>query len=204
MSKWDEKILVVDRNIIFNNEENAFYGFLSKEDERVKKIVTTFSSYEVKRRGDMEEDPRYKQLIGYTVIRDKSTKEILVYRRLVGGGEARLHGKASVGIGGHMNSISSESDINNIIKINAAREIEEEISISIDKALESMEFIGLINDDKEEVGKVHIGLVYICEVDKNEVKVAEDDTLTIEWLASDDAKNINSYESWSDFLKPIM
>lgn len=203
MSKWDEQILVVDRKVIFNNEENSFYGFLPKDDARVQKIVRTFKNYEVKRRGDMEEDPTYKQLIGYTIIKDKVSKEILVYKRLVGGGEARLHGKASVGIGGHMNDIPNKN-IDDVIKINAAREIEEEVAINIDEALNSIEFIGLINDDKEEVGKVHIGLVYICEVDKNKVKVAEDDTLTIEWLSSTEAKNINSYESWSDFLKPVM
>ena len=65
MSKWDEQILVVNRKDLFNDEENHFYGFLPKEDEKVKKIVDTFVAYEVKRRGDMEEDPSYKQLIGY-------------------------------------------------------------------------------------------------------------------------------------------
>ena len=86
MSKWDEQILVVNRKDLFNNEENHFYGFLPREDEKVKKIVDTFTSYEVKRRGDMEEDNSYKQLIGYAVIKDRNTKEILVYKRLVGGG----------------------------------------------------------------------------------------------------------------------
>ena len=109
MSKWDEQILVVNRKDIFNNEENHFYGFLPREDEKVKKIVDTFTSYEVKRRGDMEEDNSYKQLIGYVVIKDRNTKEILVYKRLVGGGEARLHGKASVGIGGHMNEVEGKT-----------------------------------------------------------------------------------------------
>ena len=55
MSKWDEQILVINRKDLFNDEENHFYGFLPKEDEKVKKIVDTFVAYEVKRRGDMEE-----------------------------------------------------------------------------------------------------------------------------------------------------
>ena len=53
----------------------------------------------------MEEDPSFKQLIGYVLLKDINTGEVLVYKRLVGGGEARLHGKASVGIGGHMNEV---------------------------------------------------------------------------------------------------
>ena len=48
MSKWDEQILVINRKDLFNNEENHFYGFLPREDEKVKKIVDTFTSYEVR------------------------------------------------------------------------------------------------------------------------------------------------------------
>lgn len=203
MSKWDEKILVVDRETIFSNEENSFYGFLNKDDEKVKKIVATFSKYQVKRRGNMEEDPSYKQLIGYVLVKDKDTKDVLVYKRLVGGGEARLHGKASVGIGGHMNDVENEI-IENIIKINVAREVEEEIGISLEETLSNLHFVGLINDDKEEVGKVHIGVVYVCEVDKAKINVTENDTLKIEWLSSENAKKVENYESWSEFLKPIM
>ena len=180
MSKWDEQILVVNRKDLFNNEENHFYGFLPREDEKVKKIVDTFTSYEVKRRGDMEEDNSYKQLIGYAVIKDCNTKEILVYKRLVGGGEARLHGKASVGIGGHMNEVEGKT-IYEMLKINAARELFEEVGVSEEYALENLHFIGLINDDKTEVGQVHIGVVYECEVDKSNVVVREDDTLEIKW-----------------------
>lgn len=203
MSKWDEQILVVNRKDLFNNEENDFYGFLSKEDGKVKKIFDTFVSYEVKRRGDMEEDPTYKQLIGYVVLRDKESRDILVYRRLTGGGEARLHGKASVGIGGHMNE-EADKTIYEMLKINAARELNEEVGVEEQYALENLHFIGLINDDKSEVGQVHVGVVYVCEVDKAQVEVKEDDTLVIKWTTSEEAKAEENYETWSEFLKPIM
>lgn len=203
MSKWDEQILVVEREILFNKEENDFYGFLPKEDKKVKKIVDTFDKYEVKRRGDMEENPNYKQLIGYVLIKDKATKDVLVYKRLVGGGEARLHGKASVGIGGHMNEVNNKT-IYDMLKINAARELNEEIGVSEEYALENLHFVGLINDDKEEVGKVHIGVVYVCEVERTSVEVKESDTLVIKWESSEQARLEENYETWSAFLKPIM
>lgn len=47
MSKWDEQILVVNRKELFNNEENHFYGFIEKNDEKTEKIIATFESYEV-------------------------------------------------------------------------------------------------------------------------------------------------------------
>jgi len=202
MSKWDEQILVVNRKELFNNEENHFYGFIEKNDEKTKKIIDKFESYEVKRRGDMEEDPNYKQLIGYVLLKDEVTGEVLVYKRLVGGGEARLHGKASVGIGGHMNEVEGKS-IFEMLKINAARELNEEVGVSEEEALNNLHFIGLINDDKTEVGQVHVGVVYECKVDKQRVEVKEDDTLVIKWMTGEEAKAEENYETWSEFLKPI-
>ena len=202
MSKWDEQILVVNRKVLFNNEENHFYGFIEKNDEKTKKIIDTFESYEVKRRGDMEEDPNYKQLIGYVLLKDEVTGEVLVYKRLVGGGEARLHGKASVGIGGHMNEVEGKT-IFEMLKINAARELNEEVGVSEEDALNNLHFIGLINDDKTEVGQVHVGVVYECKVDKQRVEVKEDDTLVIKWMTGEEAKAEENYETWSEFLKPI-
>lgn len=202
MSKWDEQILVVNRKELFNNEENHFYGFIQKNDEKTKKIIDTFESYEVKRRGDMEEDSSYKQLIGYVLLKDANTNEVLVYKRLVGGGEARLHGKASVGIGGHMNEVEGKT-IFEMLKINAARELNEEVGVSEEEALNNLHFIGLINDDKTEVGQVHVGVVYECKVDKSKVEVKEDDTLVIKWMTADEAKAEENYETWSEFLKPV-
>lgn len=202
MSKWDEQILVVNRKELFNNEENHFYGFIEKNDEKTKKIIDKFESYEVKRRGDMEEDPNYKQLIGYVLLKDEVTGEVLVYKRLVGGGEARLHGKASVGIGGHMNEVEGKT-IFEMLKINAARELNEEVGVSEEEALNNLHFIGLINDDKTEVGQVHVGVVYECKVDKQRVEVKEDDTLVIKWMTGEEAKAEENYETWSEFLKPI-
>lgn len=202
MSKWDEQILVVNRKELFNNEENHFYGFIEKTDEKTKRIINTFESYEVKRRGDMEENPNYKQLIGYVLLKDITTGEVLVYKRLVGGGEARLHGKASVGIGGHMNEVEGKT-IFEMLKINAARELNEEVGVSEEDALNNLHFIGLINDDKTEVGQVHIGVVYECKVDKQLVEVKEDDTLVIKWMTGEEAKAEENYETWSEFLKPI-
>ena len=202
MSKWDEQILVVNRKELFNNEENHFYGFIEKNDEKTKEIIATFESYEVKRRGDMEEDPDYKQLIGYVLLKDEVTGKVLVYKRLVGGGEVRLHGKASVGSGGHMNEVEGKT-IFEMLKINAARELNEEVGVPEEYALNNLHFIGLINDDKTEVGQVHVGVVYECKVDKQCVEVKEDDTLVIKWMSGEEAKAEENYETWSEFLKPI-
>lgn len=39
MSKFDEQIIVVSRELLFDNEKNAFNGFLSKTMFKVKKYL---------------------------------------------------------------------------------------------------------------------------------------------------------------------
>ena len=53
------------------------------------------------RRGDAEEDPTHKQVIPYLVLRDG--ERWFLMRRTKAGGDARLHDRWSIGVGGHLN-----------------------------------------------------------------------------------------------------
>ncbi len=199
MSKFDEQILVVPRSVIFADEKNAFNGFIGKDDARYKEIVSTFGDFDVKRRGDMEEDPSYKQLISYVIIKSDSEDATLVYKRLGGGGESRLHGLLSIGVGGHMNDVPEVSNIESKLSVNAERELEEEVGLSAE-AVKDMEIMGLINDDDNEVGKVHIGLVLGVKVDPVSVTSKEEDTLELIWEKDGKLKDMSPYESWSELI----
>lgn len=198
MSKFDEQIIVVSRELLFDNEKNAFNGFLSKNDVQGEEIFNTFKNYEVKRRGDMEEDPSYKQLISYCLLENEND-EILVYQRLSGGGEERLHGQSSVGVGGHMNNVVDADSINEVLRVNAQRELNEEVGLSEDRS-QNMEYIGFINDDTNAVGKVHIGVVFKIKVKSSDVEVRETDTLKINWISQDEINDLNHFESWSALI----
>lgn len=198
MSKFDEQIIVVSRELLFDNEQNAFNGFLSKNDVQGEEIFNTFKNYEVKRRGDMEEDPSYKQLISYCLLENEND-EILVYQRLSGGGEERLHGQSSVGVGGHMNNVVGADSINEVLRVNAQRELNEEVGLSEDRS-QNMEYIGFINDDTNAVGKVHIGVVFKIKVKSSDVEVRETDTLKINWISQDEINDLNHFESWSALI----
>lgn len=197
MNKFDEQIIVVNRETIFNHEKNHFNGFISIEDQKALEIYETLSKYEVKRRGDMEEDPSYKQLISYCILENEND-EILVYERLTGGGEARLHGLSSIGIGGHMNQLD-DTQIEGVLLDNAARELEEEVGVKDVNPL-NLNLIGFINDDDNEVGRVHIGLVFKLKVKASEVYVNETDTLKIEWKPENTLMQDAEYESWSRII----
>lgn len=198
MSKFDEQIIVISRELLFDNEKNAFNGFLSKNDVQGEEIFNTFKNYEVKRRGDMEEDPSYKQLISYCLLENEND-EILVYQRLSGGGEERLHGQSSVGVGGHMNNVVGADSINEVLRVNAQRELNEEVGLSEDRS-QNMEYIGFINDDTNAVGKVHIGVVFKIKVKSSDVEVRETDTLKINWVSQDEINDLNHFESWSALI----
>ena len=76
MSKFDEQIIVVPRKVLFNDEKNAFNGFLHKNNIKGKDIFNALNEYEVKRRGDMEEDSTFKQLISYCLLEMKKVKSL--------------------------------------------------------------------------------------------------------------------------------
>ncbi|SUK13508.1 MutT/nudix family protein [Staphylococcus agnetis] len=198
MSKFDEQIAVVQRHSLFNQEKNAFNGFVSKSDAKSIEIFNTLDQYEVKRRGDMEEDPSYKQLISYCILENENG-DLLVYERLSGGGEARLHGQGSIGVGGHMNDVPDAQTINDLIIVNASRELEEEVGLHVTSASQ-LEHVGFINDDANEVGKVHIGIVFKVKVKANDIEVKETDTLKIEWKSLEDINDLNQFESWSALI----
>lgn len=198
MSKFDEQIIVVPREIIFNNEKNTFNGFLNKNKPEGQNIFDALSQYEVKRRGDMEEDPSYKQLISYCLLENEHG-EILVYERLSGGGEARLHDQSSIGVGGHMNDVPGAESINEVLRVNAQRELEEEVGLS-EQDSQNMEYIGFINDDNNEVGKVHIGVVFKITVSTNDVEAKETDTLRIKWVEKGNIESYDDFETWSALI----
>ncbi|WP_323704621.1 NUDIX domain-containing protein [Mammaliicoccus sp. Dog046] len=198
MSKFDEMITVVPRAKIFNNEAYQFNGFKSIEDEEMKYVYETINQYEIKRRGDMEEDPSYKQLISYCILENEDN-DVLVYERLTGGGEGRLHGLSSIGVGGHMNDVPDASDVDAIIRENAARELQEEVGLNKEDVAQ-LDLIGFINDDQNEVGKVHIGVVFKLKVKKSSVEAKETDTLRINWVKQSELASNNNYETWSSLI----
>ena len=198
MSKFDEQIIVVPRKVLFNDETNAFNGFLHKNNIKGKDIFNALSEYEVKRRGDMEEDSKFKQLISYCLLENEKG-EILVYERLSGGGEERLHGQSSIGVGGHMNDVMGADSINEVLRVNAQRELEEEVGLAKEDS-QNMEYLGFINDDNNEVGKVHMGIVFKITVSTTDVEAKETDTLRIKWVEKGSIESYDDFETWSALI----
>lgn len=196
-NKNDEIILAVSRKKLFENEQFSFQGFENDEtvvDRVVENLAANFVSM---RRGDAEENQEFKQPIPYALIRRGN--EVFCYERLNGGGESRLHSKLSLGVGGHMNPIEDLEDFSAVLEENLMREINEELYV--DKGQFDLNIVGLINDDSDEVGKVHISLLAIIDIsNEQDVVVRELDQLAGAFVSIDKLRSkeyFDRLENWS-------
>ena len=117
-------------------------------------------------RPEAETDPSWKQVIPYLVLRDG--ERILLMRRTRVGGDVRLHERYTIGIGGHVNPQDSDP------LAGLRREWAEEIEADFEPAFEPL---GVLNDDDNAVGTVHLGLVYSADAGGRKVAIKEQDKL---------------------------
>lgn len=150
-----------------------FQGISTEVDRYLDKLLTP-ERVSYRPRSEMEEDPSFKQLIPYVIFRHKTPDgqvSLFQYTRGSGQGESRLHAKRSIGIGGHISAEDAGfADGVNPYHEGMRRELEEEVVIDTPYRDEC---VGLINDDETEVGRVHLGIVHIFDVDQPAVSPRE-------------------------------
>ena len=119
-------------------------------------------------------------------------------RRLNKGGETRLHGRISIGIGGHINPVDEEG---NLLMRGLWREIHEEVRLDKHGELVSR---GFINDDSNSVGSVHLGACFTLNVE-GEVFVRETEKLEGLWMTVPELKdNYDSMETWTQIALEVL
>ena len=142
-------------------------------------------------RPDMEQDPSYRQIIPYVAVTRGG--EVFATRRLNKGGEARLHGKLSLGVGGHIERWDDETR-GGILMRALEREVAEEVGV---ENIVSLTPLGVINEEGDEVSRVHLGFLFRMEV-TGEVTVRETEKLEGMWLPiSGLEKHMDEFEGWS-------
>lgn len=142
-----------------------------------------------------EESPAYRQIIPYVAI--VRGEDVFVTRRLKKGGEARLHGLMSLGVGGHINEIDKTGGdwLMNCLR----REIEEEVELS---DFGTLTLHGLINDNGNEVGNVHLGFFFTLTTG-GDVSVRETEKLEGGFLPIRDLPaQLDHMETWSQIVTP--
>jgi predicted NUDIX family phosphoesterase len=156
-------------------------------------------------RGEMEQDPSFKQLIPYVIFRhvdDAGVVRLFQYTRGGGQGEARLRAKRSVGVGGHISTLDHEATdaantgvYHDVYREGLERELAEEVIVDTDYRDQC---VGLINDDETPVGQVHLGVVHIYDVDAPAIRPREADILDAGFRpVAEILADIDRFESWS-------
>jgi len=180
-NKDDEQILVVKSDIIFT--KGKWQGL--KTDNLDYYIDLIKKNCEFKRRGDMENDPSWQQIIPYIIFNYQD--KYFIYNYLENVGEKRLVNNYQIGVGGHINKEDIEEG-KDILETGMMREWNEEVDFKgniLEKKL-----IGILKDDSRPVERAHIGLVYNFIGDNSEIFVKETDKIVGELV---DLENIGTY-----------
>ena len=193
MSRYeDENVLVVSRELF--DRLGSFQGISLEPDRYLPELLDPANNHFLSR--DLaEEDPSFKQIIPYAIFRFRD--RFLYYTRGGGSGEKRLASKGSIGIGGHINdddhAVSSLD--RDTYTVGVEREIDEELTIT---GNHSQKILGLINDDSNDVGKVHLGVVHLFELESDEVRPGEENIENLEFLTLNELQGIRDrLETWS-------
>jgi predicted NUDIX family phosphoesterase len=170
-----------------------FQGFCG-EAERYLAGLLVPGLAQFRPRSEVEDDPGFKQIIPYVVFR--SGDAVFCYTRGRSQGEARLHRLRSIGVGGHV----AEADADGRATLDAyemalRRELDEEVAIASDGAIRR---VGLINDDSNPVGRVHLGVVHLYDLQSPAVTPREDGLAEAEFLPTGRIRDLrDQFETWS-------
>lgn len=157
----DEQIIMVVKNdkLFGTSNDGHFQGFLDASSQDFISNIT--DNYFFHRRGDAEQDYTLKQPISYCIIVNPKSKKIYTYKRAASKeayGETRLYGNWSIGVGGHIEQVDAKSD--DPLTDSLKREISEEVECDLERL--DFKVLGYINDESNDVGKVHFGVLYVA------------------------------------------
>jgi len=146
-------------------------------------------------RAAAEQDPAFKQLIPYVIL--KHGASVFSYVRGKAGSETRLAALRSIGIGGHIEPVDHGlfTGWADIYRTGADREVEEEVHVGCGYA---EELAGLINDDSSEVGRVHLGIVHVRELEAPAVRKREQQITRAGFVPMEELRSRQEeLETWS-------
>ncbi len=191
----NEKVLVVPRRLL--DELGSFQGLNFEVDHYLPAFLDPANNFFLGR-DEAEDDPSHKQIIPYALFHHRG--KFLRYIRSKKTGEQRLAAKASLGIGGHINSDdAAAASLERTTYLNGVeREIAEELAIG---GGWSQRIVALLNDDSTEVGAVHLGVVHVVDLESDAV-TANDETLAELGFFSPEELRAEQerLETWSQLL----
>jgi predicted NUDIX family phosphoesterase len=188
-------VLVIERKVL--EQAGMFHGVMLDVERYLRELfapgVFSFMS-----RPQAEADPSFKQLIPYVIMSHDG--KYLTYVRGRRAGETRLVGNRSIGIGGHINPVDYEAplfdtDFSQTYSTAVEREVAEEVSV---EANHTDRIVALLNDDSNEVGSVHLGVVHLWILDAPQVSRREQMITQMAFMSPAELHGLrDTMETWS-------
>lgn len=188
----EEMILVVRRELF--DRLGAFQGLSFEADRYLPTLLDRANNFFTPR-GPAETDPSLKQIIPYALLVHGG--RVLHYVRGKKAGEQRLVAKGSIGIGGHMNDHDEGLFALDREAYNAGvqREVGEELRLG---ARYTNRVVALLNDDSNDVGRVHLGVVHVFNLDSEDVAKGEAMITDLQFMDRTQlAARRDAMETWS-------
>jgi predicted NUDIX family phosphoesterase len=189
----EEQVLVIERKVF--EEVGAFNGLALDVQRYIDKLFSTGVPRFIPR-PQAENDPSFKQLIPYVIMTCQG--KFLSYVRGKKAGEKRLVAKRSLGIGGHINPVDwtlFTADPYKTYLEAVQREVAEEVTVETQY---QDKIIALLNDDSDEVGQVHLGIVHLWTLDEPKVERREQMITQMGFMTIPELQQVkNSMETWS-------
>jgi predicted NUDIX family phosphoesterase len=184
-----EQVLVVPTAVF--HEIGHFQGFCTEPGRYLETLLDpVHMSY--RPRDEVEEDPGFKQLIPYCVFGCSGL--VFHYKRSKMQGERRLHSLRSIGVGGHISADDRSAEGSPYLD-GLRRELSEEVFLETSYRERC---VGLINDDQTEVGRVHLGVVHLFDLDQPKVRPREASMIETGFADPADLKGEREqFETWS-------
>lgn len=187
--KVDEQILVVKRSYLFADAD-AWHGLKEVNFDHYLHIINHKKEFHP--RSIMETNPVYKQIIPYLIFTHDNN--YFVMQRRSDSSESRLRNKITLGIGGHIRQEDMEE---NSLFAWATREFHEEVEYAGNLTVKPL---GIINDDSDDVGKVHIGFAFLLTGDSPAISIKSELKSGVLMPLSECIAQQECMESWSRFV----
>jgi predicted NUDIX family phosphoesterase len=190
----EEHVLVIERKIL--EQAGMFQGLAFNVEDYLDRIFVQGVPRFIPR-SQAEDDPSYKQIIPYVIMVHDG--KYLSYVRGRRAGEARLVGNRSIGIGGHINPADDMTLFNdNFYQTYIAaveREVAEEVLVETNH---TDQIVALLNDESNEVGSVHLGIVHYWNLDEPKVSKKEQMITQMAFMSPEELEQVrDSLETWS-------
>jgi len=187
----DEQVLVVPAKAVREEFGGAsgWSGVRPAGEAAIADVIRRVGTF--RRRVEMEDDPAWKQVIPYPILRQEAAWFLM--RRTRAGSDTRLHDRFTIGVGGHVNP--EDGGLDGDMAPALRREWHEELRVDF---VPEFRFVGVLNDDSSAVGRVHLGLVYLADAGGRPVAVRETDKLAGGFVATAQVAAVRDrLETWS-------